>query len=297
MKSTLDNILTETKRKFINIKASQMKILKIESKKNVFKLWKKILILFCLIFVVLMPTFLTLLFKKNLYYNNSKALQAFEQSFKINSKQNNFIQIIMNSTQNYYSLVDEIDLSYKVFTKTKFDIFTLEESKPTNDDKFFYLKKFKTVVIINSQCYDFLENSTNCNLIKYLDLSSIKINNLRKNNSYDLDEIKNALIPLCIIEHTNTNFILSVTCPETLSYNIKNDIINAFKSFKPESFKGNILDNNTKTAVEIKDNKIYINKLEKECDENLNNITCEINRDIITDLDGTIIILCIYILC
>ena len=289
MKSTLDNILTETKRKFIIIKTNQAPTLKIGSKKNFFKLWKIILILVCLIFIALMPTLLPLLFSKNLYYKNPEALQAFEQSFKINSKLNDFTQITMNSTQNYYSLVDEIDLSYKVFTKTKFDIFTLEENKPTNDDKLFYLKKFKTVVIINSQCYDFLENSTNCNLIKYLDLSSFKINNLRKNNTYDLDEIKNALIPLCIIEHTNTNFILSITCPETLSYNIKNDIINAFKSFKPESFKGNILDNNTKTDFEIKDNKIYIKKLEKECDENLNNITCEINRDIITDLDGNLV--------
>ena len=289
MKSTLDNILTETKRKFIKIKTIQATTFKNESKKNFLKLWQKILILLCLIFIAFMSTLFALLFKKNTHYNNSDALQVFEQSFKVNSKLNNFTQIIMNSTQNYYSLVDEIDLSYKIFTKTKFDIFTLEESKPTNDDKLFYLKKFKTVVIINSQCYDFLENSTNCALIKYLDLSSFKINNLRKNNTYDLDEIKNALIPLCILEHTNTNFILSVTCPETLSYNIKNDIINAFKSFKPESFKGKILDNSTKTDIEIKGNKIYINKLEKECDENLNNITCEINRDIITDLDGNLV--------
>ena len=182
----------------------------------------------------------------------------------------------------------KIDLSYQIFTKTKFDIFTLEESKPAKDDKIYYSKQYKTVVIINSQCYGFLENSTNCRLEKYLDISSIKINNLRNNNTYDLNEIKSVLIPLCIIEHTNTNFIISVTCPETLPYNIKNDIINAFKSFKPESFKGNILDNNTKSDIEIKENNIYINKIEKECDEDLNNFNCELNREIITDLEGTI---------
>ena len=83
-------------------------------------------------------------------------------------------------------------------------------------------------------------------IIKYLDISSIKINNLRNNDTYNLNEIKSVLIPLCIIEHTNTNFIISVTCPETLPYNIKYDIINAFKSFKPESFKSKISGNNKK---------------------------------------------------
>ena len=267
---------------------------KTEIKKNNFILWGINLFIFCLILVIILSILISLLYKNNnklraeKYFMNSEALQAFEQSFRINSKLNNFTQIIMNSTQHYYSLVDEIDLSYKIFTKAKFDIFTLEESKPIKNDKFFYSKKYKTVVIINSQCYDFLENSTNCRLEKYLDISLIKINNLRNNTAYDLNEIKSVLIPLCIIEHTNTNFIISVTCPETLPYNIKNDIINSFKSFKPESFKGNILDNNTKTDIEIKENNIYINKNEKECDDDLNNFTCELNRDIITDLDGNL---------
>ena len=268
---------------------------KIEIKENLSKYWEIILIIVCLIILVILSIFISLLYKNNnklrseKYLKNSEALQVFEQSFKINSKLNTFTQIIMNSTQHYSSLVDEINLSYKIFTKTKFDVFTLEESKPSKIDKFFYSKKYKTVVIINSQCYDFLENSTNCRLEKYLDISSIKINNLRNNNSYDLNEIKSVLIPLCIIEHTNTNLIISVACPETLPYNIKNDIINAFKSFKPESFKGTF-NNNSSTGIDIKENNIYINKIEKECDENLNNFTCELNRDIITDLDGNLVI-------
>jgi len=269
---------------------------KIEIKKNCSKLWKIILISFCLILLIILSVLIPLLCKNNnklrseKFIKNSEALQAFEQSFRINSNLNKFTQIVMNSTQHYNSLVDEIDLSFKIFTKTKFDIFTLEESKPTKSEKFYYSKKYKTVVIINSQCYDFLENSNNCRLEKYLDISSIKINNLRNNNTYDLNEIKSVLIPLCIIEHTNTNLIISVTCPETLPYNIKNDIINAFKSFKPESFKGKITDNSTKTDTEIKENNIFINKIEKDCDENLNNFTCELNRDIITDLDGNLVI-------
>ena len=44
MKSTLDNILTETKRKFIKIKTIQATTFKNESKKNFLKLWQKILI-------------------------------------------------------------------------------------------------------------------------------------------------------------------------------------------------------------------------------------------------------------
>ena len=86
---------------------------KIEIKKKFFKLWKIILIIFGLILVVILSIILPLLCKNNnklrseKYFMNSEALQAFGQSFKINSKLNNFTQIIMNSTQHYYSLVDE----------------------------------------------------------------------------------------------------------------------------------------------------------------------------------------------
>ena len=190
---------------------------KIEIKKNCSKLRKIIIISFCLILVIILSILIPLLCKSNYklrsekFFKNSEALQAFEESFRINSKLNNFTQIVMNSTQHYNSLVDEIDLSYKIFSKTKFDIFTLEKSKPNKSEKFYYSEKYKTVVIINSQCYDFLENSNNCRLEKYLDISSIKINNLKSNNTYDLNELKSVLIPLCIIEHTNTNFIISVS--------------------------------------------------------------------------------------
>ena len=134
---------------------------KIEIEKNCSKLWEIILIIFCLILVVILSILIPFLCKNNnklrseKFFKNSEALQAFEQSFRINSKLNNFTQIIMNSTKHYNSSVDEIDLSYKIFTKTKFDIFTLEESKPNKNDKFYYSEKYKTVVIINSQCYDF----------------------------------------------------------------------------------------------------------------------------------------------
>ena len=71
----------------------------------------------------------------------------------------------------------------------------------------------------------------NSKLENYLDTSSIKIYNLRNNNAYDLTEIKSILITLFIIKHTNTNYIISVTCQETISNNIKNLIINDFYSF------------------------------------------------------------------
>ena len=53
--------------------------------------------------------------------------------------------------------------------------------------------------------------------------------------------------------------IISVTCPETLSSNLKEDIILSFQSIKPESFKGIVDDDSIKgTNITEKDNLIEL---------------------------------------
>ena len=51
-------------------------------------------------------------------------------------------------------------------------------------------------------------------------------------------------MPICIVEHSDTNIIHSITCPETLSENLKIDIISAFQSIKPNLSKENFNINN-----------------------------------------------------
>ena len=80
--------------------------------------------------------------------------------------------------------------------------------------------------------------------------------------------MKQAIIPLCLIEHTDTNLILSVTCPETLSRNLKNDILLAFKTIKPETVREmNETEEYTGTTIEKRDNKIYIEIYSKDCED------------------------------
>ena len=73
---------------------------------------------------------------------------------------------------------------------------------------------------------------------KYLDLTIQNQNNLRRNNE-NIEELKKVILPLCIIEHSDTNIILSINCPETLSDNLKNNLIYSFKNIKPNLSKTN----------------------------------------------------------
>lgn len=68
-----------------------------------------------------------------------------------------------------------------------------------------------------------------------MDLNIKNTNNLRGIDESSMEKVKDVILPICLIEHTDTNIILSVTCPKTLSSNLKNDIILAFESIKPDS--------------------------------------------------------------
>ena len=110
----------------------------------------------------------------------------------------------------------------------------------------------------------------------------------------DIAQVTNVILPICIIEHTDTNIIISVTCPETLSSNLKNDIIVAFQSIKPDSANTiNDDENDAGLKTEEKNDKFYINSFNKQCDDYdgdpTKNKTCEIIRNIVTDKEGNVI--------
>ena len=230
-----------------------------------------------------------------------EALKVFKPNFKINTKPDKLTQILMKYSKFYNSSINGIETSQSIFTKAKYDIYTLNETESDSEDKDFYTTKYTTTITINSLCTEFSSDINDCELKRYLDLTiknNKNDNNLRRNDEKKRD-IKKAIIPLCIIEHTDTNLILSVTCPETLADNLKNDIILAFESIKPDSIKGRA-DDETSYGMNIveKDDKIYINKFFKECDNNNNIINnngdtsrnkCETIKNIITDKDGNLI--------
>jgi len=239
--------------------------------------------------------------KKEETLDSSEIKKMFEPSFKINSEVNSFNQLLMKSNQKYTTLSNGVDSSYTVFTKTKYDLYTLNESKPAENEDY-YSTKYATIVTINSQCTDLSfksnEEEPDCQLENYLDLSINNKNNLRRDdedNENIEEKLKKVFIPLCIIEHTDTNIIISITCPETLASNIKDDIKSAFQMMRPNSIKGLVNDDIAGNTIEIKENKKYIKIFSKACDESIfestnnKNLTCEEEGNIITDSNGNVL--------
>ena len=232
----------------------------------------------------------------NILKEDKEAMTAFEPTFKINSIENQLNQILLKSTQKYTTILNGNEASYSIYTKAKYDIFTIDKSSSI-EDKDFYNNKYKTIITLNSQCSEYISNSqTDCELKQYLDLTQKSSKNLRLINEVDEDIIKNAILPFCIIEHTESNIILSISCPETLSLNFKNDIMLAFKSIKLDTIKGIIenKDNNTLADIKLeeKENKIYIESFKKGCDDLEGDLTkknCEVKDYLITDKEGNLI--------
>jgi hypothetical protein len=155
---------------------------------------------------------------------------------------------------------------------------------------------YRTVITVNSLCskvtFDF--DKDDCELEEKLNLNKRNDNNLEKNEENPKDLIRKAILPICIVEHTDTNIIFSITCPETLSKNFRDDILRAFSNIKPCSIKGFDLDKEyADTRKEEKNDKIYINSFDNICSNpNIDpskTMICNLTKNVITDKEGNVI--------
>ena len=121
--------------------------------------------------------------------SKKEALTAFESDFKVSSKINNLNQVLMKSNLKHTSISNGVEsTTLSIFTKTKFDLYTLNESYAGEDNKDFYSKKFITVITINSMCTVFSGSKTDCELEQYLDLN-VKSKNLRSIDEEEVQEV------------------------------------------------------------------------------------------------------------
>ena len=217
----------------------------------------------------------------------------FRPLFKINSKEDTLTQLFCKSFQSYESTINKEKLPYIIFNKAIYDIYTLNSTSSPKEDKNFYTTKYATVITVNSLCTKL--ESDDCKLEKILDLNKREEANFRRNDTENVEElIQNAILPICIVEHTDTNLIISITCPETLSSSFKNDIIQAFQSIKENSTKGIISEDILiDVSNEEKENKVYINIYNNnsfDLNKNSNElITYNSSKNIITDKYGNLI--------
>ena len=256
--------------------------------KNIFNQKNRLQFFF---FVILLST-ITLFLTLHLRINNIQTKENINNisTFSPNTQINTLSQFLMESWQNHHSISNKLNESYSVYTKAKFDILTLNESLDTSKKNDLFFNKYKSVIIINSICFGFDEKQTNCKMKQYLDLT-IKNSNTNEDidlKPNDLEMIKDAVLPICIIEHSYTNYIISVSCPETLSDNLKDDIIIAFQSIKPNLSKENISNNelfyaNITRNVNEKINEIKVNTFDSECQNSKKNKICETIQNITLD--------------
>ena len=228
--------------------------------------------------------------------NLEEVKDVFSPSFKISSKEKTLTQLSQKSFQNYESLTNGIKSSYTILNKAIYDIFTINSTIPSDLEKNFYSKIYTTIITVNSLCSKVSSDPENddCKLEKNLDLNRRNTSNLRRNADVDENLIRRAILPICIVEHTDTNIIISANCPETLSENYKADILRAFSNIKPDSIKGFELGKAySDTKKEEKDDKIIISYFDYVCPspnyDPTKSIVCNVSKSIITDKEGDLI--------
>ena len=228
--------------------------------------------------------------------NLEEAKKIFSPSFKINTKKNFLTQLSQKSYKTYQTTVNGEKTTMSILNKAIYDIYTINSIPSSKQNKIIYDSIYTTIITVNSLCaklsYDLSDND--CELEQYLDLNKKDNRNLRTNEENDEDLIKNTIIPICLIEHTDTNLIISMTCPENLEDSFKNDIIIAFQNIKPDSMKGYEYDKNlVNTITEEKDDKIYITSYDNICSEPntdpTKTIICNLTKNIVTDKEGNLI--------
>ena len=228
--------------------------------------------------------------------NKKKVEEVFSSAFNINSKKDTLIQLLQKSYQIYESISNGIQSSDIIYSQAIYDIYTINSTESSEELKIIYNTKYTSVITVNSFCSKKLikeNHNEDCPLEIKLDLNKREENNSTDEISDDL--IRKAILPICIIEHTDRNLIISVTCTETLSENFKEDMLRAFSNVKLLSIKGFEFDKElTDIKKEEKNDKIYINSFDNVCpylsiDPTRSILLCNLTKDIITDKNGNLI--------
>ena len=222
--------------------------------------------------------------------------KVFSPSYQISTKEKTLTQLSQKSFQTYETSDNGQATSYTILNKAIYDIYTINSTNSSNLENIFYTTKYTTVITVKSRCSKVSSNpqEDDCQLKRQLDLNEKDESNLRRNEENAEDLIRQAILPICIVEHTDTNLIISLTCPETLDPSYKADIIRAFNNIKPVSMKGFDFDKNyVDTVKEEKENEIYITSFDNVCkdpnEDIQKTIICNVTQNIITDKEGNLI--------
>jgi hypothetical protein len=225
-----------------------------------------------------------------------KTEDVFSSMFTVLTKEKTLSQLSQKSYQNYKSRNNGETTSNSFLNEAIFDIYPMNSTSSSNATNIFYSKIYNTIITVKSFCSKTSSNpeKDECQLERQLDLNVKDQSNLRRDEEDTADLIKKAILPICIVEHTDRNLVISITCPETLDPSYKADIIRAFSNIKPNTMKGFEFDKDyVNTISEEKEDKIYTTSYDNVCpDPNLDpqkQIICNMTKNIITDKEGNLI--------
>ena len=212
----------------------------------------------------------------------------YKDELRFNTKVNDLkrITIVQKSDENM--ALDGLETENKYLKITNCDIYIISKKDSDELNKNSYNETYNASISISSQCLT--KNDDNCEPKKFVDLMNTDNKNLRYLDQ--INDLKDIPVPLCLFDITDTNIITSISCPESLPENIKNDIISYLNYFRPiASSSSNKIDEFNMTA----NNGVkYIQRNSKGlCDtDNMNNSNsfCQVDMNITKDSNGNLLL-------
>ena len=177
-------------------------------------------------------------------------------------------------------------LTTNILRKTNYDIYTISEDVPDEDNKLFYSKMYTNAISIVSECIT--TSGNDCEPKKLVDLTSEKKStsgNVRVLDS--VEDFKDIPLAICLFNITDNNFITSMTCPESLSENKKNEMILDLYFFRPPAIQRADKENDNIT-ITIKEDKDNNRKYIRETNGGLCNIQDNLGSLCTTDMNTTL---------
>ena len=228
--------------------------------KNNKKILNAIVIIILVVIILLVLLYFFLLKKiKEKYINVNNEFdpeksdqQVLKPIYTFNNKVGDLKRITVNQTSYETMTTSGQSTKFLIHRNTTYDIYIKSEEKSEEKNKNFYSTKYIAVMNIVKECFS--TEGENCEPKNYMDLSSTQNkNNLRR--LPEIDDLKDIPIPICLIEFTDNDAITSISCPETLSKNKKNQMTLDFYFFRPAAIEKPEMNNPLKT---IKIEKIPI---------------------------------------
>lgn len=145
----------------------------------------------------------------------------------------------INLSQKSYEnmIIEGVEAKVNIYRKNIYDIYIISEEEAEDKNKQYYNKTYTGAISIVGKCFN-LENE-DCNPKELVDLG--KKENVKKfsglRNLEKLENLKDIPIPVCLFNLTDNNIIISIKCPQSLSENMKNEIISDIYYFRPTFIK------------------------------------------------------------